>query len=95
MDEYERLEAELAGQYATYVQSWRNLTYLESELDAIKAQEEDKVAESDRQLQMMQKRLRDEELRILRGQAQARDRRPRDRRPRVTTAPPRNHRPPA
>ena len=52
MDEYERLEAELSAQYALYVQSWRNLTYLESELDAIQEQEEDKVAESDRQLQL-------------------------------------------
>ena len=63
MDEYERLEAELTTQYAMYVQAWRNLSYLEAELDAINTQEEDRIAENDRQLQMMQRRLREEELR--------------------------------
>jgi len=70
MDEYERLEEELSAQYALYVQSWRNLSYLENELDVINAQEQEKIAENDRQLKHMQKRLREEELRILRGQAQ-------------------------
>jgi len=69
MDEYERLEAELSAQYALYVQSWRNLSYLENELDTINALEQEKIAENDRQLKHMQKRLREEELRILRGQA--------------------------
>jgi len=69
MDEYERYEMELSSQYALYVQCFRNLSYLESELDAINAQEQDKIAENDRQLKMMQRRLREEELRILRGQA--------------------------
>merc|ERR1719473_862311 len=57
MDEYERLESELSGQYSMYVQSWRNMSYLEAELDAINAQEEDRIAENDRQLKHMQKRL--------------------------------------
>jgi len=74
MDEYERLESELSGQYSLYVQSWRNMSYLEAELDAIKAQEEDRIAENDRQRQMMQRRLREEELRILRGQAKVDER---------------------
>lgn len=69
MDEYERLEQELSGQYALYVQSWRNLSYLENELDTINMHEQEKIAENDRQLKHMQKRLREEELRILRGQA--------------------------
>ncbi|KAL1523188.1 hypothetical protein AB1Y20_018141 [Prymnesium parvum] len=69
MDEYERLEAELSAQYSLYVQSWRNLSYLENELDVINALEQEKIAENDRQLKHMQKRLREEELRILRGQA--------------------------
>ena len=74
MDEYEKLEGELTAHYAMYVQSWRNLSYLESELDAINAHEEDQVAENERQLSMMQRRLRDEELRILRGQAKVDER---------------------
>merc|ERR1719473_2100760 len=68
MDEYERLEVDLSAQYSMYVQAWRNLSYLESELDEINAGEEDRIAENDRQLKQMQKRLREEELRVLRGQ---------------------------
>jgi len=74
MDEYERLEGELSSQYVVYVQSWRNLSYLESELDAINALEEERIAENDRQMSMMQRRLREEELRILRGQAKVDER---------------------
>merc|ERR1719440_1140860 len=69
MDEYERLEQELAAQYAMYVQSWRNLSFLDGELDNLNAQEQDRIAENDRQLKQMQRRLREEELKILRGQA--------------------------
>ena len=68
MDEYERLEMELSAHYSMYVQAWRNMSYLESELDEINANEEDRIAENDRQLKMMQRRLREEELRVLRGQ---------------------------
>jgi len=74
MDEYEQLEGELSQQYAHYVQNWRNLSYLESELDAINMQEAEKIAESDRQLRLMQRRLREEELKILRGQAKVDER---------------------
>jgi len=74
MDEYERLEVELSAHYSMYVQSWRNLSYLESELDDINANEEDRIAENDRQLKMMQRRLREEELRVLRGQTKVDER---------------------
>ena len=74
MDEYERLEMELAAQYSMYVQGWRNMAYLESELDEINAGEEDRIAENDRQLQLMQRRLREEELRVLRGQTKVDER---------------------
>ena len=39
MDEYERLEVELSAQYAMYVQAWRNMSYLEHELDELHARE--------------------------------------------------------
>merc|ERR1719443_1043403 len=74
MDEYERLEAELSMHYSMYVQSWRNLSYLESELDEINGLEEDRIAENDRQLKLMQRRLREEELRVLRGQTKVDER---------------------
>lgn len=35
MDEYERLEEELQEQYQLYVERFRNLDYLEGELDKI------------------------------------------------------------
>merc|ERR1719261_400833 len=74
MDEYERLEAELSAHYSMYVQAWRNMSYLESELDDINASEEDRIAENDRQLKNMQRRLREEELRVLRGQTKVDER---------------------
>jgi len=43
-------------------------SYLESEITKYHAAELEKKQESDRQLRRMQKRLRDEELRILRGE---------------------------
>ena len=46
MDEYERLEVELSAHYSMYVQSWRNLSYLESELDELNATEEERIAEN-------------------------------------------------
>merc|ERR1719240_1853971 len=74
MDEYERLEVELAAHYSMYVQAWRNMSYLESEMDEITANEEDWIAENDRQLKMMQRRLREEELLVLRGQTKVDER---------------------
>merc|ERR1719230_1114155 len=74
MDEYERLEVELSAHYAMYVQAWRNMSYLEAELDEMNAHEEDRIAENDRQLKMMQRRLREEELRVLRGQTKVDER---------------------
>jgi len=74
MDEYERLEVELSAHYSMYVQAWRNMSYLESEMDELNANEEDRIAENDRQLKMMQRRLREEELRVLRGQTKVDER---------------------
>uniref|UniRef100_A0A7S3WQG6 Uncharacterized protein n=1 Tax=Emiliania huxleyi TaxID=2903 RepID=A0A7S3WQG6_EMIHU len=69
MDEMERLEADLNAQYSSYVSLWRNLTYLEGELDAIHAADAEKAEARERHLRAMQRRLREEELQVLRGQA--------------------------
>lgn len=66
-EEYEQLENELKGLYEIYLERFRNLQYLESELGKYHSAELEKKAESDRILKRMQKRLREEELRILRG----------------------------
>merc|ERR1712224_856158 len=68
MDEYEQLEQELEKYYDQYVGRFRNLDYLEHELDRFNRDEEEKMEENKRALKKMQKRLRDEEWRMLRGE---------------------------
>lgn len=68
MDEYEKLEGELQKQYAVYLERFRNLDYLQAELQTYHSAEKEEVNEHDRNLKRMQKRLREEELRILRGE---------------------------
>lgn len=54
--------------YETYLERFRNLQYLESELSKYHNAEMEKKQENDRALRKMQKRLREEELKILRGE---------------------------
>jgi len=67
MDEYERHEQELQHKYQIYLQKFRNLDYLEHELKLLNEVEHTRMADKDRQMARLQKRLREEELRILRG----------------------------
>ena len=64
---YEKHEQELQHKYQIYLQKFRNLDYLEHELQVLNKAEEGRMADKDRQMARLQKRLRDEELRILRG----------------------------
>jgi clusterin-associated protein 1 len=68
MDEYEQLEQELERYYEQYVGRFRNLDYLEHEIDVLNREETERMEENDRALKRMQKRLRDEEWRIIRGE---------------------------
>merc|ERR1740123_2860448 len=68
MDEYEQLEQELERYYEQYVGRFRNLDYLEHEVDVLNREEKERMEENDRALKKMQKRLRDEEWRLLRGE---------------------------
>jgi len=68
MDEFEQLEQELERYYEQYVGRFRNLDYLEHEIDVLNQEEKDRMEENDRALKRMQKRLRDEEWRLLRGE---------------------------
>lgn len=70
MDEYEKLEKDLEYQYSIYCKRFRNLDYLEYELNLYDRFEKERMKEKDRSMQRMQKKLRDEELRILRGEDQ-------------------------
>merc|ERR1712070_941720 len=68
MDEFEKLEKELVKIYGTYVEKFRNVEYLEHQLEQYNQAEQDKLEESERNLRRMQKRLKEEELKILRGE---------------------------
>ncbi|ETV98338.1 hypothetical protein H310_09034 [Aphanomyces invadans] len=68
MEEYEKLEKELERQYAIYCERFRNLDYLQHELDLHNDRELKKLQENDRTLKKMQKKFRDDELAILRGE---------------------------
>mmetsp|Transcript_43892 Transcript_43892/g.56276 ORF Transcript_43892/g.56276 Transcript_43892/m.56276 type:complete len:388 (+) Transcript_43892:200-1363(+) len=68
MDEYEKLEKDLVKHYEGYLERFRNLDFLENELDAHHKSEQEKLEENDRSLKRMQKKLREDELRQLRGE---------------------------
>merc|ERR1719382_1382439 len=68
MDEYEQLEQELERFYEQYVGRFRNLDYLEHEIDVLNREEQDRMEANERALKRMQKRLRDEEWKLLRGE---------------------------
>jgi clusterin-associated protein 1 len=68
MDEYDKLERELERLYDQYLERFRNLDYLEHELDLLNRAEQDKMEENERRLKQLQQRLREEEWRLLRGE---------------------------
>lgn len=68
MDEYEQLEQEFERYYEQYVGRFRNLDYLEHEVDVLNREEKERMEENERALKRMQKRLREEEWRLLRGE---------------------------
>ena len=49
------------------MERFRNLDYLQHELEIYNKSEKENLEENDRSLKRMQKRLREEELRIMRG----------------------------
>lgn len=67
MDEYERVEAELVRVYQVYMERFRNLAFLEQQLDEHNKLEQEKIIETEADLKKMQSRLREEERNILRG----------------------------
>jgi clusterin-associated protein 1 len=73
MDEYEQLEQQFERYYEQYVGRFRNLDYLEHALDTLNREEKERMDENERALKRMQKRLRDEEWRLLRGEEDEKD----------------------
>lgn len=68
MDEFDRLQEELQNLFSEYLEKHRNLDYLENELELYNRKQQEQLEESERKLAKLQRRLRDEELRILRGE---------------------------
>ncbi|XP_069124279.1 clusterin-associated protein 1-like [Argopecten irradians] len=62
MDEYEKLEEDLQKLYETYMNKFRNLTYLESQLEDYNRAEQDKFEETEEKLKQMAQKLKDEEM---------------------------------
>eukprot|EP00281_Chroomonas_sp_CCMP1168_P018137 CAMPEP_0206221106 /NCGR_PEP_ID=MMETSP0047_2-20121206/5232_1 /ASSEMBLY_ACC=CAM_ASM_000192 /TAXON_ID=195065 /ORGANISM="Chroomonas mesostigmatica_cf, Strain CCMP1168" /LENGTH=326 /DNA_ID=CAMNT_0053643807 /DNA_START=72 /DNA_END=1049 /DNA_ORIENTATION=+ len=70
MDEYEKLEEELQDMYRDYLERYRNLDYIESQLEAHNKQEQERIDENERQMKRMQKKLKEDEMKVLRGDVQ-------------------------
>mmetsp|Transcript_11265 Transcript_11265/g.42185 ORF Transcript_11265/g.42185 Transcript_11265/m.42185 type:complete len:476 (-) Transcript_11265:3956-5383(-) len=67
MDEYEQREQELQQMFEEYSVKTRTLEYLEHELGRYRQAELRQIEEKERQMESLRKRIREEELRILRG----------------------------
>jgi len=72
MDEYEHVERELKIAYEVYVEKFRNLQHLERALSEINEQEANLRKEANKQLRKMQKKIRADELQLLRGESAGR-----------------------
>uniref|UniRef100_A0A8C3T6B7 Clusterin associated protein 1 n=1 Tax=Chelydra serpentina TaxID=8475 RepID=A0A8C3T6B7_CHESE len=67
MDEYEKIEEELQKQYSSYLEKFRNLAYLEQQLDDHHRLEQERFEEAENTLRLMQNRLKEEEKRLLKS----------------------------
>ncbi|XP_060116805.1 clusterin-associated protein 1 [Heteronotia binoei] len=65
MDEYEKIEEELQKQYSYYLEKFRNLAYLEQQLDDQHRMEQERFEEAENTLRLMQNKLKEEEKRLL------------------------------
>ena len=70
MEEYERLEQELAALQETYVNKYRNLDYLESELETYNRIEEEKLKRSKKELEKIRKKQQEAEIREFKGEGE-------------------------
>ncbi|XP_062330571.1 clusterin-associated protein 1 homolog isoform X2 [Osmerus eperlanus] len=73
MDEYEKIEEDLQKQYETYVEKFRNLRFLEQQLEDHHRLEQERFEETENTLRMMQHKLREEERRLMKNGAKDED----------------------
>uniref|UniRef100_A0A6I8R7P7 Clusterin associated protein 1 n=1 Tax=Xenopus tropicalis TaxID=8364 RepID=A0A6I8R7P7_XENTR len=64
MDEYEKIEEELQKHYETYLDKFRNVCYLEQQLEDYHRVEQERFEEAENTLRLMQSKLREEENRL-------------------------------
>lgn len=62
MDEYERLDQEVEKLYEVYVIKFRNLAYLEHDLESYRVKEEEKVVEAGKMLDDERRKIQESEL---------------------------------
>uniref|UniRef100_A0A3Q3JRN5 Clusterin associated protein 1 n=1 Tax=Monopterus albus TaxID=43700 RepID=A0A3Q3JRN5_MONAL len=67
MDEYEKIEEDLQKQYDIYADKFKNLCFLESQLDDYYRLEQERFEEVKNTLRMMQQKLREEEMDMMRS----------------------------
>ncbi|KAK2543835.1 Cluap1 [Columba livia] len=67
MDEYEKIEEQLQKQYSSYLEKFRNLTYMEQLLDDHRRTEQEMFEEAANMLRLTQNRLKEEEQRLLKS----------------------------
>jgi len=73
MEDYEKLEEDLKVLYQEYMDKYRNLTYLEQQLEEYNRLEQDKSDENELNLKKMQNKLREEEWKMLRGEKELKE----------------------
>lgn len=62
MDEYEKLEQELERHYNVYIEKFKNLDFLEYELDKFNKREIEKKVENEKQRKKLQEKYNQEEF---------------------------------
>ncbi|MBN3320099.1 CLUA1 protein, partial [Atractosteus spatula] len=67
MDEYEKIEDDLQKQYEVYVEKFRNLSFLEQQLEDYHRLEQERFEETENTLRLMQNKLREEEKRLMKS----------------------------
>jgi clusterin-associated protein 1 len=65
MDEYEKLEQEIEKYYTIYIEKFRNLDYLEHQLDLYNEKEIEKKKENEKSLKKIQDKYKMEEFKII------------------------------
>ncbi|XP_068003463.1 clusterin-associated protein 1 isoform X6 [Melanerpes formicivorus] len=73
MDEYERVEEQLQQLYSSYLEKFRNLTYLEQLLESERQTEQEMFEEAANLMRLMQSRLKEEEQNLLKSGAASED----------------------